>query len=210
MTPLAVIIPVKHSQLKSRLSSVLSRTQREEFATLLLLDVLGAFRSAGLIESCHVVSSDEKVLRLASRLGAGIVRESADAGVNAAVTAGVNEAGRHCDILVVPSDLPLLRAADIRRILALRSSGLDVVIAPSLAFNGTNALAFSASSHPALSYDDNSFWNHLRASARRGLSVAVCSERTIMFDVDSPSDLRALARSRSTGRAAVFARKVML
>lgn len=209
MTPLTVLIPVKSSGIKSRLSGILSEAERKEFARLLLLDVLGAFRQAGLLRFCHVVSADEGTLALVAHAGAHPIHEQGDSGVNSAVNLGIRTTGRPESVLVVPSDLPLLGASDVEHLLALRSAGLDVVIAPSLAFDGTNALAFSGALGFPLSYDNDSFWNHTAAVARRGLSLGVCSNRGVMFDVDSPDDFRMLAKARVNRPSAVFARRVL-
>jgi 2-phospho-L-lactate guanylyltransferase len=206
MSSLAVLIPVKGSGIKSRLSSALSGTERREFETILLCGVLEALEGADLLASTHVVSSDPKILRLASSMGAGAIREAKDRGVNAAVEAGISGAGRPRRVLVLPSDLPHLRAAEVGHLLSLGRS-LQVVIAPSSSFNGTNALLFPPAGGLALSYDDDSFWNHIRSAAQKGLSVGVATEPGLTFDVDSPEDLRRLSQSRSGGRAAEFARR---
>ena len=197
---------MKGSGIKSRLSSALSGTERREFESILLSGVLETLRAAGLLGSAYVVSSDPGILRLASSTGAGAVRETKDRGVNAAVEAGISAAGGPQRVLVLPSDLPLLRAAEVRRVLAL-GRWLQVVIAPSESFNGTNALLFSPSAGLPLSYDDDSFWNHIRSAAKEGRSVGVTTEPGLTFDVDSPEDLRRLSRSRSGCRAAAFARR---
>ncbi len=209
MKSIAIIIPVKSTRVKSRLSLVLTEAQRREFETLLLSDVLGVLKRAGLVAQVSVVSSDRGILRLAETAGARGVPEQGDRGVNAAVLSGMEAAAGAARVAVLPSDLPLLTSSQVRDLLALSSAGLDVAIAPSLGFDGTNALAFSPGSGPALSYDDNSFWNHLYDSARRGLSVGVCCERGLMFDVDSPADFDALATSASRRPSAEFARRVM-
>lgn len=207
MTSLAVLVPVKSSRVKSRLAGILSEYQRREFANLLLTDVLGALKEAGLLSVTHVISSDRAILRLAERLGAKGIPELQDSGVNSAVARGISEANRE-NVLVLPSDLPLLRRYEIQRVIELKSAGVDLVMAPSSAFDGTNALLFSPRNRFPLSYDNNSFWNHLAASARKSLSTAVCCQRGLMFDVDSPEDFHSLARSRSDRPSAVFARKI--
>ncbi len=153
----------------------------------------------------HVVSSDPGVLRFATGSGAGAVREARDEGVNAAVLAGTRAVGRPDRVLVLPSDLPLLRASEVKRVLRL-SRFVEVVVAPSASLNGTNALVFPTSVGFPLSYDDDSFWNHLRACGRKLLSVGIPSARGLSFDLDSPDDLRALARSRRVTPAVAFAR----
>ena len=209
MTLPAVIVPVKSAGRKSRLSGFLAKTQREEFAKLLFVDVAGALQGAGLLPTTYVVSPDPAVLALASRLGSRTVAEPGDAGVNSAVAKGLDAISSQSHVLVIPADLPLLRASELRHIVAMASYGVDVGVSPSRAFDGTNALLFRKSSRPALSFDRDSFWNHLSASGKRGFSVGVCTEAGLMFDVDSPDDLRALAKSRSKRMSAEFARRAL-
>ena len=167
-----------------------------------------ALRKAGLLAATHVVSSDPEILRLTTRLGAGIVTEARDEGVNAAVETGVSTLGRPSKVLVLPSDLPLLRATQLKHILSL-SGLLDVVIAPSASFNGTNALLFPTRVGLRLSYDNNSFWNHVMACAQKDLSVGVVSKSGLTFDLDSPEDLRRLASARANIPAVGFARRAI-
>jgi 2-phospho-L-lactate guanylyltransferase len=197
---------VKSSGAKSRLSPVLSREERQELESLLLAGVLGALKGAGLLGVTHVITSDPEVLRLATKSGAGTVQEVRDEGVNAAVETGVAALGRPLKVLILPSDLPFLHASHLRHILSL-SEVLQVVIAPSASFNGTNALVFPPSVGLPLSYDNDSFWNHLRATGRKGLSVGVASEPGLTFDLDSPEDLRRFARARVNTPAGAFARR---
>ncbi len=205
MTSVAVLVPVKGGNVKTRLSAVLSADQRRRFARLTLGDVLASLKSAGLISSTYVISPDGGVLEMAKRLGATAVKEPKDSGVNSAVLLGMRKV-RSEVVMVVPSDLPLLRSSDISRLLELKE-GLDIVIAPSVGFTGTNALVFSRSRPLALSYDDNSFWNHLRGAARASMTAGVCCRPGVMFDVDSTEDLRALARSSGGRASAAFARR---
>jgi 2-phospho-L-lactate guanylyltransferase len=174
-----------------------------------LSDVLDALKKAGMAENCYVVSPDRQVLSLASRLGAKRIPEPRDNGVNSAVVRGMREASGFEDIMVVPSDLPLLKASDVRHLLTLRSRGPRTVIAPSLAFDGTNAYLFSRIDPITLSYDNDSFWRHLSDVAKKGLSVAVSSLPGVMFDVDSPEDFRMLARAQVNTPSAAFAREAL-
>jgi 2-phospho-L-lactate guanylyltransferase len=197
---------VKSAGKKSRLSSVLNGREREEFGMLLLEEVLGTLRRAKLVRACVVVSSDADVLRSAAKLGALGVREDTDSGVNEAVAKGMAATSAD-EFLVLPSDLPLLTPSDIGDLLALRGAGLDVVISPSAAFDGTNALLFGRRPGFPLSYDRDSFWNHLGSAGALGLSTGVCCKEGLMVDIDSPTDFRLLADSSSSRPPAKFARK---
>jgi 2-phospho-L-lactate guanylyltransferase len=203
------VIPVKSSGGKSRLAGLLSQAQREEFSKMLLEDVLDAVAGAGLVASCFVVSSDREILELAARRGARGVPEERDSGVNDAVEAGARASGAEL-VLVLPSDLPLMSSADVRALTALADGGLDVVVTPSVAFDGTNALLYPAGAGFQLSYDHNSFWNHLASAAGMGMSVGVSTRPGIMLDIDSPDDFRELASSGSASRAARFSRREMV
>jgi len=200
---------MKSSRVKTRLSSVLSEEQRTEFSRSLLFDLIDVLRVTGLLRASRVVSSDTKILEFAAKKGTKVVTEDRDAGVNRAVQNGLATLEGDEDVLVLPSDLALLRPSELRRLLRLKSAGLDVVISPSTRFNGTNALLFSSTSGFPLSYDDDSFWNHLASCGRLGLSAGVCCEEGLMFDVDTPDDLRLLSRSRLKRRSAAFARAVL-
>lgn len=199
MSGLVVIIPVKSSGKKSRLSPVLDEGERRSLSEALLGRVLGALARAGLIGATRVVSSDAPALELAAKAGAVPVPEGADAGVNSAVRAGMSASPEADDYLVLPSDLPLLRGSDVLELVRLRHLGMRVVVSPSAPFDGTNALLFPAAPRFPLSFDRDSFWNHLAAAARLEVPVGVCARKGIMFDVDSPEDLRALSASGFRG-----------
>ena len=206
MNTLAVLIPVKSSGAKSRLPRVLSDRERREFVGLLLTDLLKELGRAHLLASTYVISSDGKILEQARREGANGVHEPRDEGVNAAVVRGIRAAGKS-DYLVLPSDLPLANSTHIEHLLKMKASGPALVIVPSLSFNGTNALLFSPRDGLELSYDDDSFWNHLRSAARVGIKCGISSREELMFDVDSPADLENLVSVKSEKPSVKFARE---
>lgn len=208
MTAPSILIPVKAGVPKSRLSALLNEAQRKELVQSMLMDVLDAFSGVGLLPHCVVISSSGQWRALARSLGARAVTETSDNGVNSAVATGSAMAS-YGDLMVVPADVPLLRGSEIRRALGLKASGVDVVVSPSLDFDGTNLLIFSRSKPLPLSFDRDSFRNHLGASSRRGYKVAVDSAMGFRFDIDTISHLRALAESRLPCRAAAFAREMV-
>ena len=204
----AILIPFKADRQKSRLSRVLDPSQRRRLAELLLADVLRALCKAELLPRCYVISSDGKALTLARRLGAHAIAEPRDEGVNVAVGMGLTMLGRDCDFVVVPSDLPLLAPGEVKTALTLKHS-FDCVISPSRSFDGTNLLIFSGKAAPVLSYDSDSFWNHISGAARKGLSTAVYCGEGVLFDIDTPEDLRALSLTKKRIPSAEFAREAL-
>ena len=186
---------------------MLPRRDRIQLTELMLLDVLEAFRAAGMISWCFVVSSDRNARILARNAGANFIAEARDRGVNASVLTGIGETRSAPSTMVVPSDIPTLVSEDISNALA-RKHVFDVVISPSHSCDGTNLLFFSRTHVPALRYDSDSFWNHLRQVAKSGSSLAVTSGAGILFDVDTPEDLLELCLTESkSGRFAAEALK---
>lgn len=204
MMALAVIIPFKAARQKSRLSGVLDASHRKRLSLLMLESVLAAVADAGLATACYLVSSDKDALGLAKRAGGTPVAETGDRGVNAAVSLGLRHV-RAERYLVMPADLPMLTGSSLRDAMALSSQGAGIVISPSRQMDGTNLLLFPARNRVPLSYDRNSFWNHLEASARLGYSVGVYTGAGAVFDIDTAEDLALLARMPKAGRTARFA-----
>ena len=204
-----MLIPFKGGRHKTRLSTVLDRALREEFSLLMLGEVLDAVVGAGLGKSCYVVSSHQRALGLARSRRMTTLQEAANGGVNAAVLRGMSKAVES-EFLVIPADLPLLSSSDLDRVIALKSEAADIVISPSRAFDGTNLLFFSREKRVRLSYDRNSFWNHVEDVAKEGYSLAVYAGWDVLFDVDTAQDMRELAKARTDSRSVVFAKEALM
>ena len=204
----AVIVPFKAAEQKSRLSGVLDPSERRRLSLLMLKSVLAAVKKAGLGASCYVVSSDRSALAMVREAGGKAVFEAGDRGVNEAVALGMKRTrSRLC--MIIPADLPLLGAADLELSTRLMDMRADVVISPSRQMDGTNLLLFSRDKPVPLSYDRNSFWNHLGSCSRLGYSVAVYTGRGAVFDVDTAGDLRLLAGMPKRTAAVEMARRAI-
>lgn len=206
MKRVAVIVPVKGGRYKSRLSRSIGPMERSELSTLLLKDLLRTIAGAGLISDTFVVSSSANMREVARSLDAKAVPEKRDSGVNSAVQAAVSSLDGYRDFLILPSDLPLLTSSDVRKALSLKRAGMDVVISPSASFDGTNLLMIDRSHSIELSYDNNSFWNHVRISAASGFSMAVYTSRGVMLDVDTERDVREILQTRVHTKSTSFLR----
>ena len=203
----AVLIPFKGAEFKSRLSPVLGKAQRREFAYLLLADLLRTLRKAGLTRQSYVISSDLGARETVDRFGVSFMLEPKARGVNSAVRFGMGRLKGRDRFMVLPSDLAMVSVADLRLALALGRE-LSLVIAPSSSFNGTNLLLFPRRMERSLSYDNDSFWNHVAAAAGLGLRTAILTRRGLVFDVDTPADARALAESKTSSGAARYLRRL--
>jgi 2-phospho-L-lactate guanylyltransferase len=185
------IIPFKGKDRKSRLSSFLSSDQREFISKEMFLHVFKCACKVFGRKNIYVVTSDN-LAKFSSKIGFNIIKEDKDKGVNAAVEYAFNKV-KADKYFIVPSDLPVLTAAELKFSRKI-SKILDVVIAPSHSFNGTNLLGFKKGVNLELSYDVNSFWNHFNSASKNGLSVAVLGSIGLINDLDTVDDIRRLIR----------------
>jgi 2-phospho-L-lactate guanylyltransferase len=204
---LSVIVPVKGGDQKSRLAGVLSRSEREELTRLMLSHVLSVVTEAGLATDSCCVTSSGSMASEAARLGFRVVSEERDRGVDSAVATAVDSLPGSDSFMVLPCDLPLLQPGELAGAASVQEAGADVVIAPSAKFDGTNLLLFKRDPRIALSYDRDSFWNHLSSAAGKGLRVAVLASDGLTMDLDSKEDVERMVAARINTAPVEFLRK---
>jgi len=184
------IIPVKRlSEAKSSLSEALTLAQRREFVLRMLADVLNAVRGAHSVIGTIVVSPDEEVMKFAQANGAFDVAEPGielNKALKLAVDYAVAEEAS--SVLILPSDLPLLMAADVENIIAMASSPRAVVIAPSKD-NGTNALFLRPPDVMNLRFGGESFPSHIAEARAVGIRPHIYRSITVATDIDDITDL---------------------
>lgn len=196
----AVVVARADATAKSRLAAVLRPDERAALARAMLADVLAACLGAGLAGTAAVVSAASRPPPAPAGV---LVVSDPGGGMNAAVGAGVRaaaEAGAGA-VLVLPGDVPLARAADLRAVVA-SAEGLPrvVVVVPDRAGTGTNALLLRPPNVVASAFGDGSAGRHLAAGAAVGAVVRRLPVPTLAADVDTPADLAAL-RARDQGGA---------
>lgn len=183
---------------KRRLRGVLAPAEREALSRAMLSDVIVACRGAG--NAVLVVTDSPAIARLARTAGAQALRSdargtraSARIGVAATVARGATA------VLTLPGDLPLLRTADVRRILAAGARAGVVVVADRHR-QGTNALLLRPPAAIPPRFGPASFAAHVRAARRLGLALRTPRIAGVGLDIDTPDDLRLLRRKvRSAG-----------
>ena len=192
------LVPVKDLRgTKSRLSPVLDPSGRAGLTLYMLGRVIAALREAE-VETVCVVSPDRVVLETAREAGAEpLFVESR--GLNPDLDEGRSWALKRdaTSLLVVPADLPLLQASDVRAVLGAGEE-TPVVIAADAAGEGTNALRLRPPDVIPFAFGPGSFRAHLGAARERGLAFAVCERPRLAFDLDSSEDL---ARLREGSRS---------
>lgn len=194
MSVLAVV-PVKDLVgTKSRLSPVMDPRGRAGLTLYMMGRVVGALREAGVAE-VGVVSPDPIVLEMAQEKGATPVLQKSR-GLNPALEEGREWAmGRGAGaLLVLPADLPLLVAEDVRAVISASGVGPGVTISPDGVRGGTNALLLRPPDAMPFLFGPGSFEAHREAASERGLEVHVCERSHLGFDLDTAGDLEKLPK----------------
>jgi 2-phospho-L-lactate/phosphoenolpyruvate guanylyltransferase len=196
---ISAVVPVKDLRgTKSRLAPILDPGARAGLTLYMMGRVVRAIAEAGVEDVC-VVSPDRMVLQEAKRRGATpLVQESR--GLNPALEEGRRRAlGLGASkLLVLPADLPLLDAGDVRALLQETDEGPSVVISPDGMRSGTNALLLQPPDVLPFAFGADSFEAHLGAARLRGLNLRICERPHLAFDLDTAGDLN---RLREVGAA---------
>jgi 2-phospho-L-lactate guanylyltransferase len=185
------IVPVKPLRRgKSRLSGVLSPEARTALNHYLLSNTLETLASVPEIEHSLVVSRDPEALTIAREYGARTVQEQGSPKLNIALTRATMVALNHSvqSVIIVPADLPLLTADDIREVVKRAVNPPVVVITPDRHHQGTNALLISPPGLIQYEYGDGSFQRHCIQAKEAGARLKFVA-RAVALDIDQPEDL---------------------
>ena len=189
MSNLVCIIPVSDLRnAKSRLSSFLSDSEREELLKKMLSDIV--FNVSKQVDSVLLVSKDDEIRNFCEKNSLIFVREAehSDNFLNNAIVDAINVARKDFpenDILILPSDIPLITEEII---IDVKSKSSDLVISPS-GGGGTNLLCFKNKFNYKPCFGDMSFFNHLKEAEDLKMNVNVLDSFFLSLDVNTPNDL---------------------
>ena len=189
------IVPVKPLRTaKSRLSSVLTRDEREILSQRMLINTLDLLREVKEIERTLVVSRDTKALSIARKHGARTVAENGAPELNNALVRATIVAQQYdvSGVLIIPADLPLLSVDDVEKLICSAADPPVVVIAPDRHGSGTNALLSSPPGLIEYDFGIESFERHVTRAQDASVRLVVCEIPSIGLDVDLPEDLEYL------------------
>lgn len=201
------VVPAKEiAEAKRRMAARLSREERQELVLAMLGDVLEVLTSVEGLEGLLVVTRDPQAATLARGLGAGVLDEGKDGGLNAALrqaAAHLRQIGAR-GILVVPGDLPALTVEEVSTVLRYHAEvDRKMTLVADRHGRGTNCLACSPPDLCTFHFGEDSFRAHRQAAAQVGLDVRCLELPGVQMDVDTPEDLDMLRDSgvgRRTGR----------
>ena len=187
------VVPVKDLWgTKSRLKPILNPGARAGLTIYMMGRVVSAIRGAG-VENVCVVSPDPIVLDEARERGATPLLQEGR-GLNPALEEGRRWAMDRgaTSLLVLPADLPLLDAEDVRAVLDGVGEVGSIVISPDGTHSGTNALLLHPPDVLPFAFGPGSYEAHLRAARERALAIRVCERPHLAFDLDTTEDLARL------------------
>jgi 2-phospho-L-lactate guanylyltransferase len=180
-----VVVPVKRLVLaKSRLAAY-GDERRQALALAFAADVVLA---AVTVAEVLVVTDDERAGPILAALGARVVPDDPDAGLNPALAHGVEllRAGSpQLGVATLSADLPALRAADLAAALADVPAGRRAFVAD-VDRTGTTLLAAGPGAELLPAYGPGSRATHLASGA-----VELEAAESLRRDVDTPDDLAA-------------------
>lgn len=196
--------PLKRS--KSRLSSVLTSQQRENLSREMLSHTLVTLSKAQGIAGTLLVSRDTAALSMARRMGVQTLTESGSPELNASLERATRFVAtwKASGVLIVASDIPLLRPDDVEEMLALTNKHPVVVVAPDRRGTGTNAMLVRPPGLFPYRFGENSFARHCSEGESAGARVYIYQSPTVGLDVDIPADLdlyRELLAENSTNES---------
>lgn len=175
------VVPFKKTSAKSRLSSMLSAKEREEFAQAMLNDVAGTLITSGCFNVVDILSTS-----IINVEGANIVLT--EKGLNEALNEYLQKMSSHSinePVLIIMADIPLVSVNSIKEIL---TSTTDVVIVPGR-MGGTNALFIRDPSSFRVDYYGSSFLKHCDLAIEKGLRFEVFDSFYLSTDIDEITDL---------------------
>ncbi len=187
------LVPLKQlSRSKRRLGSVLESEERKGLALAMARDVLLVIRQHAAVDGALLVSRAPEATKLAQECDVGLFAESPGSGLSQALT----EASRHVarnhaatTVLIVPSDVPLIRDDDISAVLKHHDR---ITLVPDIHGEGTNALLMSPPNLIAYAFGKRSLQDHLESSAAAGANPLIVRNSRISHDIDNPEDLAQL------------------
>ena len=213
---IAALMPVKgFRNAKHRLSPLLGSAAREVLAESMFRDVLREVSSARGLVGIFVVTVDDQVASIARAAGAEVIREGSESGETGAVEFARLELQRTgCEaVLILPGDMPLVRARDVEQILAQvpnEARAPFALLVPSHDRLGTNALLLAPPDVIQLRFGFDSFAFHSAQVVASGLPLRCFENQHVALDIDEPRDLeRFLSYDLNDGDSTRVARDLL-
>tara|TARA_Y100001960_G_scaffold270508_1_gene296650 strand:- start:1298 stop:1990 length:693 start_codon:yes stop_codon:yes gene_type:complete len=189
------IVPIKDfTDAKGRLSKVLTPAERESLARAMFQDVLDALMETSGLDGIAVMTRDIDAQSLCADMGFRVLTEERNEGQTTAVmtaSQSLRQEGVE-GVLTIPGDVPLVSPKDIEVVLDKHLGAPSMTIVPARDYQGSNCVVCSPPGFVPLRFGDNSFYPHLDAAKRVGITPVVVELPNLALDIDTPEDLEIL------------------
>jgi len=171
---------------------MLSEAARHALSRAMLTDVVTSVFQVPAVDRVAVVTSDPSLLALAHELGALTVDEGHPRGLNGATQVGTDFCLGHgaTTLLVLLSDLPLIRPQDIAHLFQQLSGKPEILLVRCKYGDGTNAFMRVPPLVMQPCFGGPSLAAHQKAARQQGIACRVIQAPSITFDLDSVEDLK--------------------
>ena len=190
------VIPFKRiQQAKQRLAPILSSEERKLLSLNMLEDVLEAATASEVFDGVLVATNCEEAAPIIRRTKTLHLQTLEDLGLNHAAREAANWLLNENigDMCLFPADIPLAKASEFRNLVSCHSAHRGMTIVPSRDKGGTNCLILSPPNLLPFCFGADSYAEHLRQGLKLNLSCRTKFSDGIGLDIDTPSDLRAIA-----------------
>lgn len=183
----SVLVPVKRlERAKTRLA--VGDVARPALALAMALDTVAAAKAAVSVVEVVVITDDDDAAKGVEALGARVVADVPDAGLNPALAHGATTAQMPL-LAALSSDLPALRAADLDAVLGLARRH-RVAVVSDLAGTGTTVLTATVPAAFVPAFGEGSLAAHCAAGA---VDLSDAAATSVRQDVDTVEELRRAA-----------------
>lgn len=197
----SLVVPVKPLEVaKSRLVSL--GPHRERLALAIAADTVTAALRCPRVDTLFVVTNDPVAGKVLAGLGAVVMGDEPDAGLNPALRHGQQSAltaNPDTGVAAVSADLPALRPGELARVLDAGSQH-ELAFVPDAAGAGTTVLAAAPGAPFSPHFGPGSRDRH---AAQGAVELTIDDIASVRRDVDTPADLgdavRLGAGPRTTG-----------
>lgn len=182
-----LVVPVKRIAVAKTRLTALAGERRPALALAFALDTVAVCLDCPAVGRVVVVTDEAGVRDEAQGLGAVVVGDRPDSGLNPALVHGAASARPEDSVAAVSADLPALTPAVLARVLHLAASH-RVAFLPDAAGSGTTVYAALSRTDFAPAYGRESAARHRDAGAVQMQGDGLAAARR---DVDTPVDLAA-------------------
>ena len=201
------LIPVKRFESsKTRLD--LTKKQKIVLTQLMLKNTIINLTKCKSISTIVTISADERVKEISNHYKIENIYSN-EKGVNYAIEVGdeyCKEKQAQLNI-IVPIDLVFINSYEIELLLSMASKYQNCsIIVPSMRMDGTNILLRKPFNLYQTSYDNNSYYEHIKSSKRSGEHTIIINSVNLSEDLDTMDDYKRIISQPSNHLSRLISR----